>query len=67
VCSLAHRCARKTARRSRPRAKAAAAGAPQGVDALVAMGFDARKSADALEENGGDVQRAITWLFAHRS
>ena len=35
------------------------------IDKLVAMGFDARKSADALAENEGDVERAVQWLFAN--
>jgi hypothetical protein len=46
-------------------AAAPAAGAPTGVDALVAMGFDAAKSADALEENAGNMEAAVAWLFAH--
>jgi hypothetical protein len=68
LCVLPSHAALASNGRTRPRGKAAAdAGkaAAGPVASLVAMGFDAKMSADALEETGGDVERAVAWLFAN--
>ncbi|PFH58894.1 hypothetical protein XA68_13079 [Ophiocordyceps unilateralis] len=38
---------------------------PAKIETLGAMGFDAPLAGKALKETGGDVQRAIEWLFNH--
>ncbi|KAM4065874.1 ubiquitin carboxyl-terminal hydrolase [Hirsutella rhossiliensis] len=47
-------------------AEAAGAGAdPDKIEMLGAMGFEARHAKKALRETGGDVERAVEWLFNH--
>lgn len=38
---------------------------PEQIEMLGAMGFDAPKAKKALKETGGDVERAVEWLFSH--
>lgn len=52
---------------------AAAAGAtsasgvadPEKIESLGAMGFSAPQARQALKETGGDMERAVDWLFSH--
>ncbi len=52
-------------------APASAAGAggsgdsPEKIEMLAAMGFGAPQARKALRETGGDVERAVEWLFSH--
>lgn len=38
---------------------------PEQIEMLGAMGFDAPKAKKALRETGGDMERAVEWLFSH--
>ncbi|KAI0388658.1 ubiquitin carboxyl-terminal hydrolase 14 [Xylariaceae sp. FL0594] len=38
---------------------------PESIEMLAAMGFDAPKARKALKETGGNVERAVEWLFSH--
>jgi ubiquitin carboxyl-terminal hydrolase 5/13 len=38
---------------------------PAAVESLAAMGFGAPQARRALRETGGDVERAVDWLFSH--
>ena len=38
---------------------------PEKMAALEAMGFNAPQARQALKETGGDVERAVEWLFSH--
>lgn len=38
---------------------------PEQIEMLGAMGFDAPKAKKALKETGGDLERAVEWLFSH--
>lgn len=38
---------------------------PEQIEMLGAMGFDAPKAKKALKETGGDMERAVEWLFSH--
>ncbi|KAL2756071.1 hypothetical protein ACRALDRAFT_2104451 [Sodiomyces alcalophilus JCM 7366] len=44
---------------------AAAAADPEKIEMLGAMGFGAPQAKKALRETGGDVERAVEWLFSH--
>lgn len=44
---------------------AAAAVDPEAIDNLGAMGFSAPQARQALKETGGDMERAVDWLFSH--
>lgn len=46
-------------------AAAAAAADPEKIEMLGAMGFGAPQAKKALRETGGDVERAVEWLFSH--
>lgn len=43
----------------------AAAVDPEKIESLGAMGFSAPQARQALKETGGDMQRAVEWLFSH--
>lgn len=43
----------------------AGAADPAKIEMLGAMGFDAPRATKALEETGGDVERAVEWLFSY--
>lgn len=38
---------------------------PQSIEALGNMGFSAPQARQALKETGGDMERAVDWLFSH--
>jgi ubiquitin carboxyl-terminal hydrolase 5/13 len=38
---------------------------PEKIENLGAMGFDAPQARQALKETGGDMERAVDWLFSH--
>ena len=38
---------------------------PEKIEMLGAMGFGAPQAKKALKETGGDVERAVEWLFSH--
>jgi ubiquitin carboxyl-terminal hydrolase 5/13 len=38
---------------------------PEKIDSLGAMGFSAPQARQALKETGGDMERAVDWLFSH--
>ena len=38
---------------------------PEKIDSLGAMGFSAPQAKKALKETGGDMERAVDWLFSH--
>ncbi|KAF4592237.1 ubiquitin C-terminal hydrolase [Ophiocordyceps camponoti-floridani] len=38
---------------------------PAKIEMLGAMGFDAPRAGKALKQTGGDVERAVEWLFSH--
>jgi len=38
---------------------------PEKIEKLVVMGFNAPQARQALKETGGDVERAVDWLFSH--
>ncbi|KAH9885703.1 ubiquitin carboxyl-terminal hydrolase [Xylariomycetidae sp. FL2044] len=44
---------------------AAAAADPEKIEMLGAMGFGAPQARRALKETGGDMERAVEWLFSH--
>lgn len=44
---------------------AAAAIDPEKIENLGAMGFSAPQARQALKETGGDMERAVDWLFSH--
>ncbi|RDA84370.1 hypothetical protein CP532_2577 [Ophiocordyceps camponoti-leonardi (nom. inval.)] len=44
---------------------ASVAADPAKIEMLGAMGFDAPRAGKALKETGGDVERAVEWLFNH--
>lgn len=44
---------------------ASAAVDPEAIESLGAMGFSAPQARQALKETGGDMQRAVDWLFNH--
>ncbi|RCI12275.1 hypothetical protein L249_0553 [Ophiocordyceps polyrhachis-furcata BCC 54312] len=46
---------------------ASVAADPAKIEMLGAMGFDAPRAGKALKETGGDVERAVEWLFNHPS
>lgn len=51
-----------------PRASTGAAGAqadPESVVMLTSMGFTEAQAKKALRETGGDVERAVEWVFSH--
>lgn len=47
------------------RAGASAAIDPEKIENLGAMGFSAPQARQALKETGGDMERAVDWLFSH--
>jgi len=38
---------------------------PEQIESLGAMGFNAPQARQALKETGGDMERAVDWLFSH--
>ncbi len=38
---------------------------PEKIESLGAMGFNAPQARQALKETGGDMERAVDWLFSH--
>lgn len=46
-------------------AAAASTADPEKIEILGAMGFGAPQAKKALKETGGDVERAVEWLFSH--
>ncbi|KAF2268477.1 ubiquitin carboxyl-terminal hydrolase 14 [Lojkania enalia] len=38
---------------------------PDKIESLASMGFNAPQARQALKETGGDVERAVDWLFSH--
>jgi ubiquitin carboxyl-terminal hydrolase 5/13 len=44
---------------------AATAVDPEKIESLGAMGFSAPQARQALKETGGDMERAVDWLFSH--
>jgi ubiquitin carboxyl-terminal hydrolase 5/13 len=38
---------------------------PEQIEMLGAMGFNAPQARQALKETGGDMERAVEWLFSH--
>lgn len=44
---------------------AASSADPEKIEMLGAMGFGAPQARKALKETGGDVERAVEWLFSH--
>ncbi|KAF2835609.1 ubiquitin carboxyl-terminal hydrolase 14 [Patellaria atrata CBS 101060] len=46
-------------------AKPSAAIDPEAIENLGAMGFNAPQARQALKETGGDMERAVDWLFNH--
>lgn len=46
-------------------AAAASTADPEKIEMLGAMGFGAPQAKKALKETGGDVERAVEWLFSH--
>lgn len=42
-----------------------AAADPEQIESLGAMGFSAPQARQALKETGGDMERAVDWLFSH--
>ncbi|TKX26981.1 ubiquitin carboxyl-terminal hydrolase-2 [Elsinoe australis] len=44
---------------------AASSADPEKIEALGNMGFGAPQARQALKETGGDVERAVDWLFSH--
>jgi ubiquitin carboxyl-terminal hydrolase 5/13 len=38
---------------------------PEKIENLGAMGFNAPQARQALKETGGDMERAVDWLFSH--
>ncbi|KAJ0119012.1 ubiquitin carboxyl-terminal hydrolase 14 [Diaporthe amygdali] len=44
---------------------AAAGPSPEQIEMLTSMGFDVPKAKKALKETGGDMERAVEWLFSH--
>jgi len=47
------------------RGSAGATADPEKIEMLGAMGFGAPQAKKALKETGGDVERAVEWLFSH--
>ncbi|KAF2734720.1 ubiquitin carboxyl-terminal hydrolase 14 [Polyplosphaeria fusca] len=43
----------------------AATVSPESIEALAGMGFNAPQARQALKETGGDLERAVDWLFSH--
>lgn len=43
----------------------AATVSPEQIENLCAMGFNAPQARQALKETGGDMERAVDWLFSH--
>lgn len=46
-------------------AGAGAGPSPEQIEMLTSMGFDVPKAKKALKETGGDMERAVEWLFSH--
>jgi ubiquitin carboxyl-terminal hydrolase 5/13 len=44
---------------------ASAGPSPEQIEMLAGMGFNAPQARQALKETGGDVERAVEWLFSH--
>jgi ubiquitin carboxyl-terminal hydrolase 5/13 len=44
---------------------AASVADPEKIEGLAAMGFNAPQARQALKETGGDMERAVDWLFNH--
>ena len=50
---------------SAPKASSGGAADPEKIEMLGAMGFAPPQARMALKETGGDVERAVEWLFSH--
>jgi len=48
-----------------PASSASSAADPEKIATLQSMGFSGPKARKALRETGGDVERAVEWLFSH--
>lgn len=55
----------KAASTAAPAAPAAAAVSEDSIANVMDMGFDRKKATKALKQTGGDIERAVEWLFSH--